>query len=672
MGRSLGAFFVWERDGRVTIPRYRAANVSGCTILYARPDLERLREEFRKLEEPHPDPERPGVYRVPVHRHHETLFALIDAVDLSKVLGKRWNIGGGGAETQWGGARRERGKEVVLANATERQVPLKRLVLGLEGIEHKQTVVAYVNGDPLDCRRANLVIKTRSEVNLTKRKPAGRLDCAATSKYRGVGWDFKRRMWKAQIGTREQHRALGRFRDEAQAAAAYDEAARAMYGEAAQLNFPDGKVPEPTFLGPDGEIVREKNAYRVPRGLQPPPPGEAMLTRNEAAAALDVSVGTMGSWEREGQLPVRRFRVKATTGQPILYAAADVARLRAKLDKVGQPYADPNLARAGTWRVPLRTLAGYIEALIDEADLPIVKGKKWNFVKRVGAARDRGAIVLSGGDDTPKTYLKNLIFEGQGNKPAKRIVHANGNSLDCRRVNLVIDGPDKSTRRGFKLLHRCGRPTTSRFKGVAWREREGAWQAQIRIDDKPMLLGLFDDELDAAHTYDQAAREAWGLEARVNFPRPGELPSAAAPVAPADLWPGAQGPAARMPGKPTDFAAALNPDGSVTLSWRSTNAAASAGVTFAVLRKLPGQREFIRIGTAGGTTSQTKRPTFTDATVPAEHLSAQREEEGVRYIIQGARALCGALGTGEASDVLVVRFGAEATTLRLATLARAA
>ena len=82
--------------------------------------------------------------------------------------------------------------------------------------------------------------------------------------------------------------------------------------------------------------------------------------------------------------------------------------------------------------------------------------------------------------------------------------------------------------------------------------------------------------------------------------------------------------------------------------------------------KLPGQSAFVRIGTAPGTTSQTRRPTFTDATVPAEHLSA--EAQGAQYIVQGARATC----VGEASDVLVVQFGADGTILTLATLERAA
>jgi hypothetical protein len=657
MGVALGTFGIWERGGRVKIPRYRADSGTGRAIFYARGDLERLREEFSRLLEPYPDPERPGVYRVPISSHTERLEALIDAEDLPKVLGKRWN---------WHRRSGSREIEVVLSSATQHQVPLKRIIMGVEAPECKEQLVCFVNDDPLDCRRGNLVIRTRTEVNLGRPKMAVRAGRPTSSKYRGVLWDPRRRLWKAQIGAREQHRQLGRFRDEAQAAAAHDAAAREMFGAAAVLNFPDGIVPAPTFLGPDGEIVREKNAYRVPRGLPTPPPGVAMLTREEAAAVLEVSTGTFGHWMLAGDIDIPRYREKAHTGAPILYAAADIARLREELDAVGQPYPDPLPARAGVWRIPLRTLGGYVEALIDEVDLPIVRGKKWSLTTHSGSGRNNGAVVQSGARDIARSQLKRFIMGLQGEGQTKRIIHANGNPLDCRRENLVISTPEKSTRGGYKLLHRCGRPTTSRFKGVCWIEREGKWQSQIRIDDKPRMLGLFDDEEDAALAYDEAARDVWGAQARVNFPEPGELPSAAAPVDPAELWPEAESAAARMPGKPTDFAAVLNPDSSVTISWRSARSAASAGVTFAVSRRLPGQREFVRIGTAGGTTSEVRRPLFTDATVPAEHLCG--EAAGAEYLVRACRGPT----LGEAGDVLVVAFDTDGTLRTLPALERAA
>lgn len=642
MGASLGTFGVWEREGRVTIPRYRLTEGAGLPVVYAVTDLTLLREEFRKLESPYPDPERPGVYRVPIRAHAQRLEALIDAEDLPRVAGKNWNVSrrSGNGEL-----------EVILSSVTERAAPLKRIIMGVEAPEHKERIVGFANGDPLDCRRANLVIKTRSEANIKKCKLAARAGRPTSSKYKGVLWDAGRRLWKAQIGRREHHRQLGRFRDEAQAAAAYDSAAREMFGAAAVLNFPDGVVPAPTFLGPDGETVREKNAYRVPRGLPTPPPGAAMLTREEAAAALDVSDRTLGQWERAGEVSIPRYRVKAHTGTPILYAAADIARLREELDAVGQPYPDPHPARAGVWRVPLRTLGGYIEALIDEADVPIVRGRRWSLAVHSGPRRNNGVVVQSGARDIARSQLKRFIMGLEGEGQTKRIVHANGNPLDCRRANLVVSTPEQSTRRGYKILQRSGRPTSSRFKGVCWHEREGRWQAQIRIDDVPRRLGMFDDEEDAAIAYDEAARKIWGAEARVNFPGPGELPSAAAPVAPADLSPDAHTPSARLPGKPAEFSAVLNEDGSVTLSWRSTNSAAASGVTFTVSRRLPGQGEFTRIGAADGTTSQMRRPTFTDATLPAADLLEL--EKNAEYLVQGSRGA----DVGEASDVLVVRFG---------------
>jgi hypothetical protein len=118
------------------------------------------------------------------------------------------------------------------------------------------------------------------------------------------------------------------------------------------------------------------------------------------------------------------------------------------------------------------------------------------------------------------------------------------------------------------------------------------------------------------------------------------------------------------PGKPTDFAVALNADGSVTLSWNSSDSAASSGAFFAVSRKLPGETAFTGIGGAPGSTSESRRPTFTDGTVPASAAG-----QGAQYIVQGFR------GTriGDASDAIVVQFGiGEGGGFQSATLKMAA
>jgi hypothetical protein len=112
------------------------------------------------------------------------------------------------------------------------------------------------------------------------------------------------------------------------------------------------------------------------------------------------------------------------------------------------------------------------------------------------------------------------------------------------------------------------------------------------------------------------------------------------------------------PGKPGDFSVVLNSDGSVTLSWDSADSSASTGAFFTVSRKLPGQSGFIGIGGAPGSTSENRRPSFTDATVPASAAS-----QGAQYIVQGFR------GTrmGDASDAVTVQFGVEGLTLTSAS-----
>lgn len=111
------------------------------------------------------------------------------------------------------------------------------------------------------------------------------------------------------------------------------------------------------------------------------------------------------------------------------------------------------------------------------------------------------------------------------------------------------------------------------------------------------------------------------------------------------------------PGKPEDFLITLNSDGSVTLSWTGQGSAASSGTFYTIYRRLPGQSGYVSVGGSPGTTTERRRASFTDATIPASAASA-----GVHYIVQGFRGT----RAGTAGDALVVQFGADGVaTLRL-------
>lgn len=84
--------------------------------------------------------------------------------------------------------------------------------------------VCHEDGDGLNNRRANLVVATRTE--------------RGTSGYRGVTWDHGKGKWKVLIRVEGKQRRIGRFTDPAEAARAYDRAARQYHGDTAVLNFP--------------------------------------------------------------------------------------------------------------------------------------------------------------------------------------------------------------------------------------------------------------------------------------------------------------------------------------------------------------------------------------------------------------------------------------------------
>ena len=68
-----------------------------------------------------------------------------------------------------------------------------------------------------------------------------------------------------------------------------------------------------------------------------------------------------------------------------------------------------------------------------------------------------------------------------------------------------------------KIRMRACMETTPKYKGVCWCEDRGKWLAQITKGGTYRYLGRFDDEIDAAEAYDNAARELFGEHAFLNF-----------------------------------------------------------------------------------------------------------------------------------------------------------
>ena len=103
--------------------------------------------------------------------------------------------------------------------------------------------VDHVNGDPLDCRRANLRIATPSQNGQNRR-----VSSRSKTQLKGVGWHKGRGRYHARIQLEGIRVHLGFFDDKETAALVYDAAARLLFGEFALCNYPECATPPSVTL----------------------------------------------------------------------------------------------------------------------------------------------------------------------------------------------------------------------------------------------------------------------------------------------------------------------------------------------------------------------------------------------------------------------------------------
>ena len=123
-----------------------------------------------------------------------------------------------------------RAMRVLWNGGNQKAVMMHRLILNAQPGQ----IVDHINGNPLDNRRENLRICTQRQNTMNTH---GHGD-AKTSKFKGVYWQKDIGFWRARF----RFTYLGTFKDELEAARAYDKAALAADPEFARLNFPPQEV----------------------------------------------------------------------------------------------------------------------------------------------------------------------------------------------------------------------------------------------------------------------------------------------------------------------------------------------------------------------------------------------------------------------------------------------
>jgi hypothetical protein len=121
-----------------------------------------------------------------------------------------------------------RGKRV---NGTYKMLRFHREVLKYHGYElTNKNKVDHIDGVRNHNNKANLRICSHTENSANRRSTRG------GSAYKKVSWDKRRGGWQARVTTAGRSLYIGTFPSEREAAYFYNQAARQIHGEYAQLN----------------------------------------------------------------------------------------------------------------------------------------------------------------------------------------------------------------------------------------------------------------------------------------------------------------------------------------------------------------------------------------------------------------------------------------------------
>jgi hypothetical protein len=146
--------------------------------------------------------------------------------------------------------------------------------------------------------------------------------------------------------------------------------------------------------------------------------------------------------------------------------------------------------------------------LIDDEDWDLVKDYKW-YAHNVGDNKNYYAARVSSRKEGKKIiYLHRLIM---GALPGQEVDHINRMSLDNRKENLRLCTHSTNQQNQDKVFGK------SKFTGVCWSKSSKKWQVSLRCNNERFYLGVFDDEIEAAKSYNKKALELYGEFAKINL-----------------------------------------------------------------------------------------------------------------------------------------------------------
>jgi len=137
-------------------------------------------------------------------------------------------------------------------------------------------------------------------------------------------------------------------------------------------------------------------------------------------------------------------------------------------------------------------------ALVDDEDYERVNKHLW-----VVRFANSSIPLISGFVEDKEKYLSHFVLDLED--IADSVSFSNGNRFDFRKENLI-----RLSRVSVSRRKKAHRGSSSKYKGVSWRDDSKKWLAKIKIGNKDFRIGLFENEDEAAEAYNQVAKEIYG------------------------------------------------------------------------------------------------------------------------------------------------------------------
>jgi hypothetical protein len=145
-----------------------------------------------------------------------------------------------------------------------------------------------------------------------------------------------------------------------------------------------------------------------------------------------------------------------------------------------------------------------IVTIVDDADFEYLNQFKWYLLK----SNSNYYAIRTKRPENKLIQLHRIVIQA---KQGEIVDHINGNKLDNRKCNLRICTKSQNCQnRKISKLNKSG------FNGVSWNIRNKKWVAQIACNNQKIHIGFFNEPIEAAKAFNEAALKYHGEFAHLN------------------------------------------------------------------------------------------------------------------------------------------------------------